>query len=831
MTESHNSQFKKRVHGVSVVVVFASIYITGLIDCFANPLFSGNYGFFHVMGAFFHTQLTLIVFPIAFLVLGGVLIYVIHKEWKKGLLDDKMGRNFRYSDKISPYGGAHVMEPHEYVDVAQIRKLEDCKGIIVGQLKEDGEECVDFNPKRINSHMYVTATSGSGKTYGFVKPYIFQSCKRRHSLFLTDPKGELYRDTAGFLQDNGYHVRRLDFKTLRKSDGWDCLRHLEGPDMRSKVQIFSNAVISNICRKETSIFKTGADSLLQALVLRVLLGHDYPPEKKNIKSVYQMLQNPAGTEYLDKMFDKNLLTEEELPCLGPYLVAKQTGSANLVANITVTLAAGLQLFQDDLLCDVLSRNDLDLLLPGKEPCAYYCIFPDDHDTYAFILSLFFSMVFIELVDYADSMPNGRLPVPVDFLLDEFPSIGIIPDWDRKMSTVRSRGISCVMITQDFTQLQHNYETSWATILNNCGAIVTLGINEMQTAEWISKRIGEASIEVQSTSESEIAGERRSNLVSKQSIGVGKRALFSPAEVFEIGKDNNLVIIAGRNPIFSNKTPYTIFPDSEKLREIQKYDLIDISDEKGRKLFREAETEYIRQYWASHNPKPLGDPGDLSDAMYTEEPKGPFAMTLDVYKEDFILLSTLIRSKLHRESDEDNAAAVKPSPEDAAKTGPELLSNDTAEKGAFLRFYEDYKTKHENDDLHAHSTTGFSSLIPEGAVDYQIDEETGEVVFIGKDGKLIQEKSDSQPTGKTPPEKKPEPKIICEEAEPEAPPPPERKKVEDPWIPNFTKKPAGSGKPETASPKREIKQAEQAEHTVVSKGFAMPPPKRKRPENE
>lgn len=829
MTESHNSQFKKRVHGVTFVVFFASIYLTGLIDCFVNPIYAGSYGFFHVLKAFFGTRLTLLLFPILLLVIGGVLIYTIYKEWKKSLLDDKMGRNFRYSEKISPYGGAHVMEPHEYVDVAQIRKLEDCKGIIVGQLKENGEECVDFNPKRINSHMYVTATSGSGKTFGFVKPYVFQSQKRRHSLFLSDPKGELYRDTAGYMQDNGYHVRRLDFKNLRLSDGWDCLRLLEGPDMRSKVQIFSNAVISNICRGESSIFTVGADSLLQALVLRVLLGHDYPPEKKNIKSVYQLLQNPAGTEYLDKMFDKNLLTEEELPCLGPYLVAKQTGSANLVANITVHLAAGLQLFQSDLLCDVLSRNDIDLLLPGKEPCAYYCIFPDDHDTYAFILSLFFSMVFIELVDYADSMPDGKLPVPVDFLLDEFPSIGIIPDWDRKMSTVRSRGISCVMITQDFTQLQHNYEESWATILNNCGALVTLGINEMQTAEWISKRIGEASIEVQSTSESEVAGTKKSDLVTKQSIGVGKRSLFSPAEVFEIGKDNNLVIIAGRNPIFSNKTPYTIFEDRKKLREVQKSDLIDIYDLKGRKLFRDAENEYIRQFWETHNPKPLGDPSDLTDAMYTEEPKGPLAMAIDVYKEDAQLLYAFLRKKLRKtgESDEDEAEEKE---SEAKQDEPPALSNESAEKGAFLRFYEDYCAKHAHDDFKAFSESApsLSSLIPECAEDYRIDEETGEVTFFGKDGKPIPEKKESG-TAQVPPgkEKKPDQELLCEERISEEPAP-ERKKTDASWIPNFTKKSAAERSAEQKEPKREIKQPEVSERTVVSKGFSMPPPKRNKP---
>ena len=171
------------------------------------------------------------------------------------------------------------MEPYEYVDVAQIRRLEDCKGIIVGRLSEDDtSECVDFNPQRINSHMYVVAMSGSGKTYGFVKPYIFQSVKRRHSLVMTDPKGELYHDMAGYLQDNGYIVRRLDFKNLEKSDGWDCLRSLRGKGMRTKVQIFSNAAISNISPNDHSIFSTGSDSLLQALHYRAETVYAYTAE-------------------------------------------------------------------------------------------------------------------------------------------------------------------------------------------------------------------------------------------------------------------------------------------------------------------------------------------------------------------------------------------------------------------------------------------------------------------------------------------------------------------------------------------------------------------------
>ena len=714
MAESQKSVFKKRYHMILAVVAVLGFYATGFINCLIVPRFKGNITLGNIIKAFFATKATFFVFPAVFLLFSGIGVYIVHKSWKESLLDDKMGRKFRYSDKISPYGDAHVMEPHEYVDVAQIRKLEDCKGIIVGQLTEDGKECVDFNAKRINTHMYVTATSGSGKTFGFVKPYVFQSEKRRHSLVVTDPKGELFQDTAGFLQDNGYHVRRLDFKNLEKSDGWDCLKLLRGKNMRTKVQIFSNAVISNINPNDNSIFSKGSDSLLQALILRVLLGHDFKEEDKNIKSVYQLLQNPAGYEFLDTMFDKNSLTEEELPCLAPYLAYKQ-GSTNLSSNIATHLANGLQLFQDELLCDVLSTDDIDLILPGKEPCAYYCVFPDDHDTYRFVISLFFTMFFIELVDFADDQPDLKLPVPVDFLLDEFPSIGIIPDWAKKMSTIRSRGISAVMITQDFTQLQQNYKETWPTILNNCGALVTLGINEMETAEWISKRIGEVSAEVESSSLSEVGGIKR-NFVTKQSIGVGKRSLFTPAEIFEIGKDSNLVIIAGRNPIYSNKTPYTIFPDSQKLRPIKKSDLIDISDTSARKMFRDCENEYVRKFWETHNMKPLGDPSDLSDAMYTEAEEGPIPMILAIIKEDYHSVVSFIKKLLHKH---DGVNEVPAKSDEQAKNIENPLSNKTAEKGAFLAFYEQYKQ-----NCAASSASDFSDQ-----PSFEVNEDTGEVSFF------------------------------------------------------------------------------------------------------
>ena len=156
---------------------------------------------------------------------------------------------------------------------------------------------MDFNPYegRINSHMIAIGRSGGGKTFTFVKNFMFQAQKEKHSLFVADPKGDLFREMSGYFRDNGYVVRKLDLKTLEKSDGWHCLGSLRGPNMITNTQIFSSTVMANISEKD-DVYSRAGGSLLSALILRVLQGEDYVPERKNIKTVHELLQNPGGVE-------------------------------------------------------------------------------------------------------------------------------------------------------------------------------------------------------------------------------------------------------------------------------------------------------------------------------------------------------------------------------------------------------------------------------------------------------------------------------------------------------------------------------------------------------
>lgn len=712
MTESFRGIFRKRLHTMAACVAVVAMYVTGVLNSLINQKIQASFSVFTAVRAFFCTPATLVLFPLLFCVFGGGCLYILHKSWLDGQLDDKMGRNFRHSSKITPYGDAHMEEPHEYVNIAQIRPVELCKGKVLGQLDEDGggRECIDFNPfdGRLNQHMIAIGTSGGGKTFTFVKPFMYQARKEGHSLVVSDPKGDLFRETSAYFRDNGYIVRQLNLKDLTKSDGWHMLKTLQGDNLSTNVKIFAQTVISNIS-KENNIYSSGSNSLLCALLLRVLLGHEYKDEDKNIKTVYQLLQNPAGYEFLEQVFDKNALTKEELPSLAPYMAFKQ-GSPNLASNIATHLANGLQLFQDELLCDVLSTDDMDLTMLGKQPCIYYCQFPDSHDTYRFIISLFFSMAFTVLLDYADlHTENGKLPVPVDFLLDEFPALGIIPDWDRKMATVRSRGINCVMIIQDIPQLKMRYLESWKTILNNCGTVLTLGINEPdETARWISNRIGETSIEVETEAISKVAGRER-HFTSKNSKGVGKRSLLSPDEVCKLSRDGTLILWTGHNPVYAHKTPHTMFADAERHELTLPEDIPPITDIKARKLLRECEDAYRTEFWASRSAHPDLRYSDLSDALYTEEPGTPLEMAWSIFKDDLKALRNLPKTiRARREG------AVEPVISVPKEEKPAPQWNALADVGAFKRYREQWIEEY---------TLGSADK----TVSFTVDPNTGELI--------------------------------------------------------------------------------------------------------
>ena len=169
------------------------------------------------------------------------------------------------------------------------------------------------------------------------------------------------------------------------------------------------------------------------------------------------------------------------------------------SGVIIGLGSRLQVFQNSKIRSITAYDEIDLELPGKKPCAYFCITSDQDSTFDFLSSLFLSFVFIKLVRYADQhCPGGKLDVPVHVLGEELTACGVIPDLSRKISVIRSRNISMSCVFQNLAGLQNRYPyNQWQEILGNSDIQLFLGCVDELTAKYISDRAGEVFIAVTS----------------------------------------------------------------------------------------------------------------------------------------------------------------------------------------------------------------------------------------------------------------------------------------------------------------------------------------------
>ena len=466
-------------------------------------------------------------------------------------------RNLIYSNK-GTYGTAGFMSKKELKGVLDlVSNIKKHHGIILGEL--DGQVVCVPEKTRFNGNLAVYGASGSKKTRAFCMNMILQSVARRHSLIICDPKSELYEKSSEYLRDQGYTVKVFNLVTPASSDSWNCLAEINGQELMA--QLFCDVIIKNTGSAKGDHFWDNAEmNLLKALVLYVERG--YPKEKKNIGEVYKLLTMSSEKE-LNALFDVLPVSH---PAKAPYSIFKQSGES-VRGGVIIGLGSRLQVFQNSDIREITGHTEIDLELPGKQPCAYFCITSDQDSTFDFLSSLFLSFVFIRLVRYADQKcPGGALPVPVHVLGEELCACGVIPDLSRKISVIRSRNISMSCVFQNLAGLQNRYPLNqWQEILGNCDVTLFLGCTDALTADFISQRTGEASIAVTSKAK-QLGTWRISNYTPeyRETSGVGKRRLMTMDEVLRMDVDRALVIIRGKNVLEVDKYDYSKHPEAKKL---------------------------------------------------------------------------------------------------------------------------------------------------------------------------------------------------------------------------------------------------------------------------
>ena len=485
-----------------------------------------------------------------FVIVAGLIMW---RGKGRGTYDE---RNFEISD-LGTYGTAGFMKKEEQEQVLLSDKTADkIEGVIFGKDLETGDIISLPVDSRLNRNFAICGSQGSMKSRAFARVMALQCIRRGESVYFTDPKSELYEDLASYFKKEGYTVKQFNLIDLIHSDAWNCLEEIDDGGL---IDVFCDVVIRNTTDKFDHFYDNVEMDLLKALCLYVF--EDYPPEKKTFPEAYKLLLNKS-VEMLDSIFER---LPDSHPAKGPYRLFSKADKVK--GNAVLGLGTRLQILQNKMVQQITSHTDIDLTLPGREKCAYFCITSDQDSTYDVLATLFTSFLSIKLVRFADRTEKRKLPIPVTFILDEFPNIGVVPDFKKKLATARSRGIGMCILFQNIPQMQNRYpDNQWEEILGGCDFSIFLGCNDMTTASYYSDRTGEVTVSVASIRKNYYTM-RMTDYVPEysESSSVGKRQLLLPDEVLRYPLDQGLLIIRGQKVLRFRKMDYTEHPDSSKLK--------------------------------------------------------------------------------------------------------------------------------------------------------------------------------------------------------------------------------------------------------------------------
>lgn len=397
-----------------------------------------------------------------------------------------------------------------------------------------------------NVNVLVVGGSGSGKSTCYSIPNAHQTLG---SYIFTDPKGELYDRTAGYLKKQGYDIKILNLVNPENSDGYNPLFHV---DSNIDVDVIANTIIKGQKTENSNAdpyWDDMAEMLLKALIYYLLATR--PPEEQNLASCAELVR-AANTNG-----GSNLLSElmNQLPYDHPARMnykSIEITPEKTYGSILSTVQSKLGKFDSKEIADVTSTNTINFEDIATKKTALYVVSSDTHTAYNFLLTIFFSQMIQHLYDFADRN-GGKLPIQTFFILDEFANIGQIPDFDKKISTSRSRNISFSVILQNLDQLKSVYEKSYETIIGNCDTHVFLGSNSEVTCEYFSKQLGEKTIERNSKSINRDKEYHKQGFSTSDQVMA--RALMTPDELRRMDNDLCIIFEKGLKPIKAKKSFY------------------------------------------------------------------------------------------------------------------------------------------------------------------------------------------------------------------------------------------------------------------------------------
>jgi type IV secretion system protein VirD4 len=419
------------------------------------------------------------------------------------------------------------------------------RGLILGRrgpdlLRYEGE-----------GHVLTVAPTRSGKGVSCVIPNLLD---HPGSVLVTDPKGENYAVTARWRSEIGQGVHAFDpFRVAGGDATYNPLELIdpESPEAVDEARMLADMIVLSEGQGGEQLFwNEEARAVLTGLILHV--SASAPTDLRTLPHVRTLL-TLAPDSFAELL--KDMRESTAAAGLVSRSAARILQKADRERSGVISTAQSHTHFLDSTrIASVMGRSTLDLSILKREPTSIYLILPSDRlEAYARWLRL---MIACSLLAVARARGQGKERVL--FLLDEFAHLGKMHPVQRDVGLAGGFGVTFWLIVQDLSQLRSTYGDTWPTFLANADVLQAFGTNDWDTAEYLSKMTGEATIFVRGTNQSRgVSRGRQSQHQEGAALSVSERnrRLLLPDEVRRLPRDSELLFVKGGPPLLTPRTNY------------------------------------------------------------------------------------------------------------------------------------------------------------------------------------------------------------------------------------------------------------------------------------
>jgi len=390
-------------------------------------------------------------------------------------------------------------------------------------------------------NLVMIASTGWGKSSGFIIPNILK--QEKGSLVITDPSGDIFKQTSGHLLEKGYRVKILNPLDIERSIRFNPL---DGLTAYKDIDEIAHILVNTANSDSSSPFWTNGAKTIISILARVLCSHQKLKPYANLANVLHLLNNfEDGTPlnlFIEKYADPHTRNEYK---------GFISNAENTMQGLLATAKTSLKAFADPDVANLTATNSFDFKMLREEKTALFLIFPQNRISYySFLMNIFYTKLFHYCLDDDLFKPDG---LPIYFLLDEFGHLKI-PDFASIITTTRKRNISISIILQSISQLEKQYgKHDTHTILNGgiTSRIFSSGL-DLETNKMLSDTLGHIRHEITTT---------------RDGLQVKDDNLLEPYLIRTMKDNEALFLFANKPPVKLKITRF--FEDKALLRETKK----------------------------------------------------------------------------------------------------------------------------------------------------------------------------------------------------------------------------------------------------------------------